>query len=52
MKVYSISDKTAAVVKSANGNDQIACKGAGTAYIMFDVYDIKNRFLSHAMVPY
>ncbi|MVB09357.1 Cadherin-like beta sandwich domain protein [Caprobacter fermentans] len=50
VKVYSTSDKTATVAKLKNGNYQVTGNGLGTAYIMFDVYDNKNKLLTHASV--
>ena len=50
VKVHSTNDKTAAVSKLTNGNYQVTGKGTGTAWIMFDVYDNKNRLLTHASV--
>jgi hypothetical protein len=50
VKVYSTSDKTAAVTKLKNGNVQVTGKSVGTAYIMFDVYDNRNKLLTHASV--
>jgi hypothetical protein len=50
VKVYSTNDKIATVAKLQNGNVQVNGKGTGTAYIMVDVYDNKNKLLSHASV--
>ncbi|HEX3038962.1 MAG TPA: leucine-rich repeat protein, partial [Caproiciproducens sp.] len=50
VKIHSTNDKTATVTKLKNGNYQVNGKGTGTAYIMFDVYDNKNRLLTHASV--
>ncbi len=50
LKVYSTNSGIAAVVKLANGNYQVTGKGTGTAYIMYDVYDKKNKKLTHASV--
>ena len=50
VKFYSTNSKTAAVTKMKNGNYQVDGKDVGTVWIMFDVYDGKNRFLAHASV--
>ena len=47
MKVHSTNGKTAAAVRLANGNVQVSGKNPGTAWIMFDVYDDRNRLLAH-----
>ena len=50
VKVTSTNDKIASAAKLKNGNVQVTGKGIGTAYIMFDVYDSKNKLLTHASV--
>ncbi|WP_411676823.1 beta strand repeat-containing protein [Caproicibacter sp.] len=50
VKFHSTNDKTATVAKLKNGNYQVTGNGPGTAYIMFDVYDNKNKLLTHASV--
>ncbi len=50
VQFHSTNDRTAAVTKLKNGNYQVTGKDSGTAYIMFDVYDNKNRLLTHASV--
>jgi hypothetical protein len=50
VKVYSTNDKIATTVRLINGNVQVTGVGIGTAYIMIDVYDSKNKFLTHASV--
>ncbi|MBW7571632.1 DUF5018 domain-containing protein [Caproiciproducens faecalis] len=50
LKVYSTNSGIAAVAKLANGNYRVTGKGTGTAYIMYDVYDKKNKKLTHASV--
>ncbi len=50
MKVYPDNSKTAAVTKLANGNYRVTGKNPGTVYIMYDVYDNKNKLLTHASV--
>ena len=50
VKVTSTNDEIAAVEKLKNGNVQVIGKSVGTAYTMFDVYDNKNRLLTHASV--
>ncbi len=50
LKVYSSSSDVATVTTLKNGNYQVTSKGVGTAYIMFDVYDKKNKCLTHASV--
>lgn len=50
VKFHSTNDKIATAAKLKNGNYQVTAKGGGTAYIMFDVYDNKNKLLTHASV--
>ncbi|MVB09356.1 hypothetical protein CAFE_00040 [Caprobacter fermentans] len=50
VKFHSTNDKVATVAKLKNGNYQVTGNGLGTAYIMFDVYDNKNKLLTHASV--
>lgn len=50
VKVHSTSGKTAIVTEMKNGNYRVTAKNVGTAYIMFDVYDGKSKFLTHASV--
>ena len=50
LKVTSTNKEVASEVKLKNGNVQVTGKGIGTAYIMFDVYDSKNKLLTHASV--
>lgn len=47
VKVYSTNDKTATVTKLKNGNYQVTGRDTGTVWIMFDVYDSKNKLLAH-----
>ncbi|HEX2939138.1 MAG TPA: hypothetical protein VHO66_09515, partial [Ruminiclostridium sp.] len=48
MKVYSANPAVAGVIKLANGNYTATALSNGQAYIMFDVYDGKGKFLTHA----
>ncbi|WP_330601193.1 hypothetical protein [Caproicibacter fermentans] len=50
VKFHSTNDKVATVAKLKNGNYQVTGNGLGTVYIMFDVYDNKNKLLTHASV--
>lgn len=50
VKVTSTNGKAAPAVRLKNGNISVTGKGPGTAYIMFDVYDSKNKLLTHASV--
>jgi uncharacterized repeat protein (TIGR02543 family) len=50
VKVYSTNDRIATTAKLINGNVQVTGAGNGTAYIMINVYDSKNKFLTHASV--
>lgn len=50
VKCTSTNSRTAAVTKLKNGNYLVTGTGAGTAYIMFDVYDSKSALLTHASV--
>ena len=50
LKVHSTSSSVAAVTRLANGNYQVKGRSTGIAYIMFDVYDRKNKLLAHASV--
>jgi hypothetical protein len=50
VKFRSTNEKIATVIKFTNGNYKVTAKNPGTAYIMFDVYDNKNKFLTHASV--
>ncbi len=50
VKFRSTNDKTATVTRLKNGNYQVTGKNPGTVYIMFDVYDNKNKFLTHASI--
>lgn len=50
LKVYSTNNGIATVTKLANANYQVTGKASGTVYIMYDVYDNKNKLLTHASV--
>lgn len=50
VRVASTNSKIAVAEKLKNGNISVTGKGPGTAYIMFDVFDSKNRLLTHASV--
>lgn len=50
VKICSTNDKVAAVSKLKNGNYGVSGKAYGVVYIMFDIYDKNNKFLSHASV--
>ncbi len=50
VKLYSTNDKIASAARLKNGNALVTGKGPGTAYIMFDVFDSKNKLLTHASV--
>ena len=47
VKAHSTNDKIAVVTKLKNGNYQVTGSGTGTVWIMFDVYDSKNKLLTH-----
>lgn len=38
------------MTKQANGNYKITGRKNGTVYIMYDVYDSKNKLLTHVSV--
>ena len=48
VRYYSANNKIASVTKLPNGNYQVTGNRKGTTWIMFDVYDSKNEFLTHA----
>ncbi|XOQ48507.1 MAG: hypothetical protein ACFWUM_06260 [Eubacteriales bacterium] len=50
VKVYSNNPDVASVTKLANGNYRVTGRKDGTVYIMYDVYDSKNKLLTHASV--
>jgi hypothetical protein len=50
VKAYSSAKDVANVVVLKNGNVKATGLKAGTTYIMIDVYDGKNKFLTHASV--
>lgn len=50
LKVHSSNGGVASVARLANGNYQVNGRTAGVTYIMFDVYDRKNKLLAHASV--
>ncbi len=50
LKVHSSSNTVATVTSLKNGNYQVTGKGAGTAYITFDMYDKNNNLLTHSSV--
>jgi hypothetical protein len=50
VKVYSSSNAVASVAKLSNGNYKVTGSKVGTTYIMFDVYDNKNKKLTHTSV--
>lgn len=50
VKVYSTNPNVASVAKLTNGNYRVTGRKTGTVYIMYDVYDNKNKLLSHASV--
>ena len=47
VKTYSTNEKIAAVTRLKNGNVQVTGRSTGTVWIMFDVYDSKNKLLTH-----
>lgn len=50
VKFYSTNNNVVTVVKLKNGNYKVAGVKTGTAYVMFDIYDNKNMWLTHASV--
>jgi len=50
LKVYSSSPSVASVARLSNGNYKVTGLKAGTAYIMFDVYNQSNQRAAHASV--
>ncbi len=50
VKAYSSAKDVAKVTVLKNGNVKATGLKAGTTYIMIDVYDSKNKFLTHASV--
>ena len=50
VKVYPDNSKTVTATKLANRNYKVTAKKPGTVYIMYDVYDNKNKLLTHASV--
>ena len=50
VKIYSANSRAVSAVQLKNGNIQVTGNTVGTAWIMIDVYDAKNRFLTHASV--
>lgn len=49
-KVYSTNGGVARVTGLPNGNYLVTCVKAGAVWIMFDIYDSKNRLVFHASV--
>jgi len=50
VKVHSSSSRVATVAKLKSENYKVTGDKAGITYIMVDVYDKKNKFLTHASV--
>jgi hypothetical protein len=48
VKVYSSTKGVASITKLKNGNYQVTGLKTGLTYIMFDVYDEKNRLIKKA----
>ncbi len=50
LKAYSINTKVVGVTKLKNGNYKVTSVKPGNVWIMLDVYDNKNKLLTHASV--
>ena len=50
LKVYSSTKGVADVTALSNGNVKAKALKTGLTYVMIDVYDSKNKFLTHASV--
>ena len=50
IKAYSSTKGTADVTVLTNGNVKVTGRKPGLTYIMIDVYDNKNKFLTHASI--
>lgn len=50
LKIHSSNSNVATAAKLKNGNCRVTGVKPGTTYIMFDVYDSKNKVLTHASV--
>ena len=50
LNVHSTDNDVAGVTKLPNGNYRVTGTKGGTVWIMFDVYDNKNKLLTHASV--
>lgn len=50
VKIHSTNDKVATVSKLKNGNYGVTGRAYGVVYIMFDIYNKNDKFLSHASV--
>ena len=47
VKIHSTNNGIATAAQLSNGNVQVNGTGVGTAWIMFDIFDDKNRLLAH-----